>query len=235
MMKRWATKLAAGALVATAALGAGTAEAGTFNRFGVGLQNLSTTRTAGTFDVSFSGTLTVSMDADSTFDEIILDDVGGFSTNGFVLSAFSSTLEFTAGAITSGYISLSVTNGSRTDSIDADLRFSPNAISGSPGSWSITGLLMNGEFSSTDSGFGTTDFTFAGWDIKDFWLRQGIGGALFGDLFKFRYNGSPSDDNTGAELTLVIPAPPAVLWGLAGLAGLAIGRKRLRSLGLSKR
>lgn len=240
MIKRWATKLAAGALVATAALGAGSAQAGTYSSFGWDIDNIKTTNLdhnggANAFGINFTGALKLEWRGGANPTQLFkfkLDGAAVSNTTGFDVTAYIATIHFVGGDITGGSVALTVSNGSVSDTFSADFKATTDAISFNQNNgYSVTAALKNGAF----GGDSLVSDLFATYDVSNFIDAQGTFGRLFGSFFEFEYSGAEVDFNTGVQMLVVIPAPPAVLWGLAGLGGLVLGRKRLRSLGLSKR
>lgn len=229
MIKRWATKLAAGALVATAALGAGSAQAATTLQFDV--NNAKGAATPGGFSTTYTGNLKLSLDGNTLLVGLFIDGNLNALGAGWAISAIDVSIDFLGGNIVGGSYKLSVSNGLDTDTFEAVL-IDGNGAAGNIGlvgsNFTIFGGVQLGTFTSV-----TVPGEFGGVNVADFIAAEPLRGRF--DEFFFAPNSAGVDNDTDIDLFVIIPAPPAVLWGLAGLAGLAIGRKRLRSLGLSKR
>lgn len=188
------------------------------------------------FSDTFSGTLTLSEVAGTSevdaFDIIrgaSWDQSTGTATGGtttsqdigtWALVDFDVTMTFVGGALTAGTIDFEISHGfGANDTYSADLfdltgRAAIVDLGG--GTFNIKVGTENGTFSDSD---------FGGVDISDW---TGSNGELFGSVLEFQFvPGSDGiDENADIELLVVIPAPHAALWGLAGLGGMAFFRRR---------
>jgi hypothetical protein len=171
---------------------------------------------------TFSGSVELTPDADDLLNGIDLDGVTQ-SISGWSISSFQLLINLSGGNIATGSMySLSLTDGSRTDTFTANL-YDDNGASSNVQTGvnvSISAGLRDGTFSSGDS-------TFAGVDVASFLTQNG---SLFGSVIQLKYNpdGSGYDEDSDVDATVVVPVPTAALGGLTLLLGLGFGRFRRR-------
>ncbi|HBS30105.1 MAG TPA: hypothetical protein DEB06_11815 [Phycisphaerales bacterium] len=183
-----------------------------------------------TFNASFTGSLTLSGDANSSLQSVLLDGAaaGGF-TGPFAgaLLSFAATFSFVGGNISGVGIAVGVDTNADTviddtyttsvvggvGNIDAD--------AGVPGAWVVTAKTAGGAFNSA---------TFAGVNVSDFFNM-----LLPGNFINFKINGSAINGSTRTDndvdidifaRTQIIPLPSAVGLASVGLFGVAGVRRR---------
>lgn len=209
---------------------AGSAMAGTEVQLDV--NGLTAVAAGNSFNSSFTGSLTLSGDANSSLQSVLKDGAAaaGFSGpySGTAL-AFSATFTFAGGNISGIGISVGVDLNNDTvidDTYTASVvggvgNIDPDA--GLSGGWVVTAKTTGGSFSGS---------TFAGVDVSEF-----FGMLVPGNFINFKINGSAINGSTRTDSdvdidifarTSVIPLPSAVGMASVGLVGVAgIRRRRL--------
>jgi hypothetical protein len=172
--------------------------------FQLDVNGLTTSASAG-FGPGYTGTVTVTDDADAVLADVLLDG----STQAFTgnLSSFTASFTFAAGLLTGGSYTVIIDDGSRLDA-------SATPATGSVQTQVGEGMMAGGlNFAITFSGLvGGTNF--AGVNVSDF-LSSGLTGSfLVSSIGIFSQGGTDTDTNF--EGFIEVPAP-----GAAGL--LAIG------------
>lgn len=217
---RW-RKLLLAAAASTAALLGTSANATTM--LDIDVNDFKVTRTAGTFDATYTGTLTFSFQAGITYISAV-EKTGSFGNlwdNSEALSSYTGTMTFVGGVITGGSFSMGLTSGdSYSGSFFDNQGGTGNIFAAGSGDWSIRAGTKAGTFVDGDA-----DSSFGNVDVSEF-LNPLYNGTLFGDIFEFDYNGGLVDTDVDAEFTVVVPVPPAAGLGLAGLLGVAVLRRR---------
>ncbi len=200
--------IAAAGLIATSAM------AGNEIQFDV---NSVTAVASGPFGTGFTGTITLSDDANSTLSAILINGSDQGIASG-QLSDFSGTITLVGGVVTGGSFTLEA-NGSETymASIVAGSG-TVGTSAGSTGPFTIDGLTFMGAFSGLTGG---TDF--AGVDVTPW-----AGGAVRGSFLEFKFgpNASGVDTDADVDIFAVVPVPAPAALAAAGLVGLASTRRR---------
>jgi hypothetical protein len=128
------------------------------------------------------------------------------------LSNFNGSINLSNGQVMGGSLLVTVNGGGDTYSCQIAATGHVEAYVG--GGFKIEGLTFNGVFS--DNQFGNVN------------VQPWAGGGLPGSFLQFNFNPNASGGGF-ADMDLfvnVVPLPPAALTGIAGLAGLAILRRR---------
>lgn len=201
----------------------GSALAGTVVQLDV--NSLTAVASGNTFNSSFTGTLTLSKDANSALANVLKDGVGsgiGF-TGPFTGAsfAFSATFTFTGGDITG--VGLSV--GAGSDTYTAVVNSGTGNIlpdPGSPGNFIVSAATHDGTFNG---------LTFAGVDVSEFFNFLAPGNFINFKITGTAVNGtSRTDSDVDIDIfatTEVIPLPNPVGLASVGLVGL-VGLRRRR-------
>jgi len=209
---------------------AGSAMAGTEIQLDV--NGLTAVAAGSTFNSSFTGTLTLSGDTNSSLAAVLKDssNAAGFSGpyTGAALS-FSAVFSFAAGNISGIGITVGVDTNADTFIDDVYTtsvlggvgNIDPDA--GLTGGWVVTAKTTQGSFNGS---------TYAGVDVSEF-----FGMLVPGNFINFKINGSlingmsRTDSDVDIDIfarTSVIPLPSAVGMASVGLIGVAgIRRRRL--------
>lgn len=197
-----------------------------------------TNTTATAFSSTFSGTLDISatgggtptvlfgmqIQTGGTFDLT----TGTYSTNptsnvditpagSWSVSAFVGSIIFDSGVIIGGDLTISLFDGATTNTFMADfsqltaLGASSSITGPNLGDFEIRAALVSGFFDGS---------TFGGADISDFFP-----GTFSGSAFNFMFT-PETDTASQSEIFLLVPAPLAAPWGLAGLIGVIVARRR---------
>jgi len=211
------------------AAAAGSAQAATEVQLDVnGLQAVAA---GGTFGTSFTGSLTLSADANSSLASIFKNGApaGGFTGpyTGLAVLAFSATFSFVGGDISGIGISVGVdTNADTfidntyTTSIAAGMG-NIDDDKGKPGDFIITARTFGGMFNAA---------TFAGVDVSEFFGFSNPGNFINFKVTGALLNGSSHTDNdVDIDIfvrTPAIPLPTSAGMASIGLLGLAGVRRR---------
>lgn len=171
----------------------------------------------GAFSTTFSGTISLSKDANASFNGVKINEVDqGVDLSTWTLSAFTGSITLSSGTVTGGSFSVSVTDGSTTDTYAATITSSSGDVDTQSGQgFNIDGLTFAGTFSSS---------TFAGVDVSNAFSIQPLTGSFLN--FAFSPDSSGFDSDADMDIFVVIPLPAGAGLGLAGLAGLACVRRR---------
>ena len=215
---RWRKLLLAAAASSAALLGT---SASAESILDIDVNGFKVTRTAGTFDSSFTGTLTLSFVGGKT--NIASVEKNGSENiwdNSSALTSFSATMSFFGGNISGGSFAMGLANGDSYSGSFFDDNGATTNIGNLGGQFQIAAGTSGGTFVDFDN-----DGMFGNVDISEF-LNPLYNGSLFGDIFKFDYDGELEDIDVDAEFTVVVPVPPAYGLGLAGLLGVAVLRRR---------
>jgi len=161
----------------------------------IDINSFTTTVNDPPFDVNYTGSITMSDDANSELADILIDGVEQVTTGS--LASFMGEIDFVNGNVVGGFFDVmvvesdGVTMNSYSASIgDQEGNISPQAGQG----FSIDGLTFNGLFSSS---------TFAGIDVEDWSEDQ----PLNGSFIQFQFNPTvpklgilPFDDETDIDI-----------------------------------
>lgn len=220
-MKRQATLIG----LALAAM-AGTAQAATEVQLDV--NSLTVVASGGTFNTSFTGSLALTGDANSSLTSVLKDgaaDPGFTGPYAGTALSFMATFSFTNGDISGIGISVGVDLNADTvidDTYTTTVAPGMGNIDtdkGRPGDFIITARTFGGMFSGT---------TFAGVDVSEF-----FGMSNPGNFINFKVNGaslngaSRSDNDVDIDIFVrPIPLPSGAGMAAVGLIGLASVRRR---------
>lgn len=165
------------------------------------------------FDESFTGTLHLTTDGDTSLNALKRDGADAPIGAPWTLDAFTGEIDFTGGVVTGGFLSLSVTDTVATDTFDADIVAQSGQVSAQADQgFLIDGLLFSGLFSGP---------AFAGVDVSDWFNAQPLTGSFL--QFEFSPDEGGSDRDTDLDIFVIVPAP-----GPAAALGLALGAGMLR-------
>lgn len=184
----------------------------------------STTATAGggPFGEDFTGTVTITDDANSLLADVALNGVSaGVSTSDFNLNI---TVQLVGGVVSGGAFSLVVSDNTY---IGAVIAGSGSVYQAANGSFEIDGLTYFGDFT---GGPGGTSDTFLGVDIAPFVSH----GPLAGSLLQLQFNPAGPDQidpDADVDMYVSVPVPQAAGLALAGMGAMAgFGLVRRRSV-----
>lgn len=193
---------------------AGVANAGSVLQFDV---NSFTAVASGAFSTGFTGSVTMTKDANTNLNDILIDGASQNIATG-QLAAFTGVINIVSGVVTSGAFSLTDVSGSSYETQIIGGSGVVGTAAGSSGPFTITGLTFNGLFTNLVNG---TDF--AGVDVSS-WDIGGVSGSFL--EFKFGPDANGVDTDADADIFAMVPMPSPVLMGVGGLAGVAGLRRR---------
>ena len=170
------------------------------------------------FGTNFTGTITLSKDADSMLTDLLIDGSAQNIAAG-QLSAFAGTITLNNGVVSGGGFSITDTSGniyaaSIVNGV-GDVTAAVNPGGFGPGPFTIDGLTFQGTFNSN---------TFAGVDVSTWNNREPLEGSFL--QFKFGPDANGDDTNADVDIFVVVPLPAPA--GLAGLGLIGIGALRRR-------
>lgn len=207
--------LSAAAILA-AALGASEASADSVLQFDVNGLTATAVPTGGgalPFSTSFTGTVTLEDDGNSSLAGIFIDstDQGYAGT----LSDFTGSIFISSGAVTGGSFTITDTGG---DFYTASILGggSVGTAVGQSGPFTIDGLTFAGDFS---------DAMFANVDISIFEAEEPVSGSFL--EFTFGPDGTTGiDSDADIDVFVVVPSPSAALAAIPMLGILGLRRRR---------
>lgn len=207
----------------------GIANADPILQFDVNAFNVQTTNSGGVNSpfggVNHTGSVVFSMNPSITVLNGMAGNVGGSGpliNLGFsgAISNFSGHIDLVNGQVMGGSLSIQVNGG--TDSYTTDVQAAGSISTYIGGGYTMEGLSLNGAFS--DSQFGNVD-------VSNFFNHELVGSFL-------QFNWTPDQNGSGSGdmdvFVSVVPLPTGVWMGAATMGGLAIARKRRRSLEASR-
>jgi hypothetical protein len=182
----------------------------------IDLNSLTATASSAGFSTGFTGTISLSHDANSTLNGIKIDGTTQTIGAGFVLSSLSGSITTVAGAVTGGSFSVSVFDGFTTDTYTASIVAGSGLINSQAGQgFTIDGLTFSGLFSGT---------SFAGVDVTTWDSNEPLGGSFLN--FAFDPGAGTTDSDADLDVFVMVPLPTGAGLGLAGLFGLGAMRRR---------
>ncbi len=205
--------LAAAALVGFGATNAANAEQ--VLQFDV---NSLTATASGPFGTGFTGTVTLSDDANSTLTDMLIDGSAQNIAAG-QLADFSGTITIMGGTVTGGSFSITDINGAVYSASIVALSGNVGTAAGQTGPFTIDGLTFAGGFANLMNG---TDF--AGVDVSTWDIPGAIRGSFL--EFKFGPNAQGIDTDADVDIFAVVPMPAPAAMAFVGLGGLATLRRR---------
>ncbi|RMH27961.1 MAG: hypothetical protein D6693_04310 [Planctomycetota bacterium] len=169
----------------------------------------------------FTGTITLSKDANSTLNAILIDGVDQGIAAGQLL-AVTGSITLSAGTVTGGSLSITDTGGNVYSANIVSGSGSVTLSAGQTGPFRIDGLTFQGMFNSN---------TFAGVDVSPWNASEPLNGSFL--QFKFGQDAnndgiadSNVDTDSDIDVFVIVPTPTAA--GLAGLGLLGLGAVRRR-------
>ena len=182
----------------------------------IDLNSLTATASSAGFSTSFTGTISLSHDGDSTLNGIKINGVDQTIGAGFVLSSLTGSITTVGGTVTGGSFSVSVFDGFTTDTYSASITSGSGSINTQAGQgFTIDGLTFSGLFSST---------SFAGVDVTLWDSNEPLSGSFLN--FAFDPGTGTTDSDADLDVFVVVPLPASGGLCLAGLLGLAGARRR---------
>lgn len=185
----------------------------------IDLNGLTATASSAGFSTTFTGTISLAHDANSTMEGIKINGASQTLGAGFVLSSLSGSITTVGGAVTGGSFSVSVFDGSVTDTYSASISAFSGSINTQAGQgFTIDGLTFSGFFSGTS--FAGVDVTL--WDSNE---------PLSGSFLNFAFDPGTGTSDSDADLdvfVVAVPLPTGASLGLAGLIGVGAMRRRRR-------
>ncbi len=182
----------------------------------IDLNSLTATASSAGFSTSFTGTISLSDDANSTLNGVKIDGTSQTIGAGFVLSSLTGSITTVGGAVTGGSFSVSVSDGFTTDTYTASIVAGSGSINTQAGQgFTIDGLTFSGFFSST---------SFAGVNVSVWDSNEPLTGSFLN--FAFDPGAGTTDADADLDVFVVVPLPTGAGLGLAGLIGLAGVRRR---------
>lgn len=168
---------------------------------------------AGPFGLAANGTVTITENTNTGLVGVRIDGVDQGSTG--VISTLLATIDLVGGVVTSGRISIELTDGSRYVASIQDLTGTVKTQAGQ--GFMMDGLTFSGAFSNLVAGT-----FFGGVDVSAY-----PGASLTGSFlhFAFKPNAQGVDTNTDLEV-YVIPSPAG---GVVLLGGLLAATRRRRA------
>ena len=182
----------------------------------IDLNSLTATASSAGFSTSFTGTISLSHDGNSTLNGIKIDGVGQTIGAGFVLSSLSGSITTVGGSVTGGSLSVSVFDGFTTDTYSASIVAGSGSINTQAGQgFTIDGLTFSGMFSGS---------SFAGIDVSSWDSNEPLAGSFLN--FAFDPGAGTTDSDADLDVFVMVPLPAGAGLGLAGLIGVGAMRRR---------